>query len=104
MMVNPSRSKIKSAAALAVLSALLFANVLCVAPVLHGKIHGPPSTHDCVVTLIASGNYEVSDAPVVVSGSQPFVEFAADVPLTSLSLPTLFLSASVFEHAPPALS
>jgi hypothetical protein len=103
MKANPSRGKSRSVSTLAVLAALLFANLLCVAPQLHSKIHGP-LTHECAVTLIASGNYEVSDAQPLVSAPQPFVEFSAAITLSSVSVPALFLGASIFEHAPPAFS
>ena len=104
MRANQSRGKVTGISTLAVLTALFFANVLCVMPRLHGKIHNPSANHECAVTLIAAGNYEVNDAPRLVSAPQPFVEFEAAATLPSVSVPALFLSASIFEHAPPAIS
>jgi hypothetical protein len=103
MSASHSRSKI-NVSALAILSALLFASILSVTPRLHERIHNTPLNHECAVTLIASGKYELQNAPALAPTPQSFVEFS---PLTARSLdsvPALFLSASVFERAPPALS
>jgi hypothetical protein len=104
MKANHSRGKLGGVSTLAILAALLFANVLCVMPQLHGKIHNPCANHECAVTLSAAGNYEVNNAPPLVPAPQPLVEFTAAVALPSVSVPTLFLRASIFEHAPPVAS
>lgn len=104
MKADQSRGKINRLSTLAILAALFFANVLCALPQLHGKIHSPSANHECAVTLIAAGNYEVNDAPPAVPVPQPFIEFSAAITLPLVSVPTLFLGASIFEHAPPAFS
>jgi len=104
MMANISRGKASSVSTLAILAAFLFANLLSVTPRLHEKIHGSSVNHECAVTIVASGKYELSDAPPLLQTPQPLVEFPRAVSLPALSIPTLFLSAAVFEHAPPAIS
>jgi hypothetical protein len=96
----------RSLIASALLGALLFAIALSAAPRLHAWIH-PDSdapNHECAVTLIASGSYEHSAAPVVLTLAQPASYFATIPTLKIVWVAAPFLSASIFEHAPPALS
>ena len=104
MKAGLSRGKINSASALAILTAFLFANVLCAAPRLHEKIHGTAPNHECVVTLIASGKCENSDTPPLILAPQPTVQFSTIRSLNPIWVAAPFLGASIFEHAPPALS
>ena len=90
--------------AFAILAAFAFANVLAVAPALHEQIDGSSGTHQCVVTLIATGKYEQSDLPPLIIVPQPAAQFSKIATLNSVWTATPFLSASIFEHAPPALS
>jgi hypothetical protein len=89
-----------------VFASLFLALVFAVAPQLHERIHPDAATgqHECAVTLIASGKYQQSDAPVLVSAPQPAVQFSKIPALRSVWVPAPFLGASIFEHAPPALS
>jgi hypothetical protein len=82
--------------------ALLFA----VSPLLHERVHrdAAASQHECAVTLIASGKYQQSDAPVLVSAPQSSVQFSKIPALNPVWVAAPFLGASIFEHAPPALS
>ena len=90
---------------------LLFAAVtlalgLAASPQLHGRFHpdaGSPS-HECVVTLIATGKCEPAGAPLVPIPPQPAVYFETIPALTPVWVKAPFLGASIFEHAPPALS
>jgi hypothetical protein len=104
MQANSWRSKMNSASALTILAAFLFANVLGVAPRLHEKIHGAAGNHECAVTLIASGKYQQSDAPPVIFAPQPAAQFSKIPALNPIWVAAPFLGASIFEHAPPALS
>ena len=104
MMANLARGKAGSVSAFAILAAFLFANVLCVAPRLHEKLHGSSPNHECAVTLIASGKYQQSDAPVLVLAPKPAAHFSKIPALDPVWVAAPFLGASVFEHAPPALS
>jgi hypothetical protein len=87
-------------------AAFLFAIALGAAPQLHAWLHPDSSSpdHQCAATLIASGNYEHSVLPAVSAPPQPAPQFVAIPTLKAVSVPALFLGASIFEHAPPALS
>ena len=79
--------------------------MLAAAPHLHERIHQPIGTsHECAVTLIASGKYQLNEAPVLVSAPQPAVQFSKIPVLPSVWVPAPFLGASILEHAPPAHS
>jgi hypothetical protein len=87
------------------IGAFLFALLLAAAPQLHERIHQPiGATHECAVTLIATGKYQENDAPPLVSAPQPAVQFSKIPALQSVWVPAPFLGACIFEHAPPALS
>jgi hypothetical protein len=87
-------------------ASLFLALVFAVAPRLHERIHSDAATtqHECAVTLIASGKYQQSDAPVLVSAPQPAAQFAKIPTLHPIWVAAPFLGASIFEHAPPAHS
>jgi hypothetical protein len=105
--MNPAHSRGKISrefSTLAILIALLFASVLCVAPRLHEKLHRPSANHECAVTLIASGKYEQNDAAPVIVVPRPAVQFSKIPALNPIWVAPPFLGASIFEHAPPALS
>jgi hypothetical protein len=104
MKARQSRDKINSVSSLLIVAAFLFANILCAAPRLHEKIHKPSANHECAVTLIGSGKYEQSDAPPLIFAPQPAAQFSKVPALNSIWVAAPFLGASVFEHAPPALS
>jgi hypothetical protein len=80
--------------------------VLAVSPQLHERLHKDSSqpSHECAVTLLASGKCDQSSAPPLLRPPQPAVQFEKTPALNPLWVPAPFLSASVFEHAPPALS
>ncbi len=88
------------------LASFFFALALSVAPQLHQRIHkdAASSQHECAVTLIASGKCQQSDVPVLVSAPQPAVQFSKIPALHPTWVAAPFLGASIFEHAPPALS
>ena len=99
-----SRGKFNGATTLAVIAAFLFANLLCAAPQLHEKIHGPSQNHECAVTLVATGKFEVGTPPALAPAPDSIVEFARPITRPAVSVPPLFLDAAIFEHAPPAVS
>ncbi len=90
----------------ALIGALLLALTLSSAPRLHALLHKDSSAlnHDCAVTLIASGSYDHSAAPVIVVAPQPAEHVATVATFISVWVASPFLGASIFEHAPPALS
>ena len=98
--------KLNVVVASSLLSAFLFALGLAASPQWHARFHadaGSPS-HECAVTLIASGKCEQADAPPVLCAPQPAVVFEKIPALAPVWVAAPFLRASIFEHAPPALS
>ena len=79
--------------------------LVSVSPQLHGSIHNDAnrSDHVCAITLIASGSYEHAGQPPLISAPQFHVCFAAAASLTPTWVKSLFLTAHIFAHAPPAL-
>lgn len=87
------------------ISGFVFALILAAAPHLHERMHQPiGATHECAVTLIATGKYQQNDAPVLVTTPQPAVQFSKIPSLQSVWVPAPFLGACILEHAPPVLS
>ena len=78
---------------------------LSVAPNLHERLHPTAaSSHECAVTLIASGScHHTTAAPLVITPTIA-VQFSKVPALTPQWVESPFLKASVFEHAPPANS
>jgi hypothetical protein len=77
---------------------------LSVSPQLHARVHpdAAKSEHTCAVTLIAAGSYTHSPHVPLISAPFPAVQFAKIPALTPQWVESLFLGATVFEHAPPA--
>jgi hypothetical protein len=83
--------------------AFLWALTLGVSPELHQRVHPDANRvdHSCVATLVSAGQlHHSTPAPLVVvpiPHSQP-----VSIPvLLSTWVASPFLSASIFEHAPP---
>jgi hypothetical protein len=72
---------------------------------LHHRVHADATRveHSCAVTLIASGSYEHTAHPPLVSAPQPEIGFANTAVLYSVWVQPLFLCAHIFAHAPPPL-
>lgn len=108
MKLGPSDGKaiaLRAVVGAGFMSAFLFALLLAAAPQLHERLHQPiGATHECAVTLIASGKYQENDAPPLVSAPQPAVQFSKIPALHPVWVATPFLGACILEHAPPALS
>ena len=87
-------------------AAFLWALALSVSPQLHSRIHSDASNieHTCAITFVASGSYEHAAHPPLVSSPIPDAEFSDVTALVPLWVQSLFLSASIFEHAPPSHS
>jgi hypothetical protein len=87
------------------IGALLFAVVLSAIPQLHERIHdatGSPN-HECVVTLLTSGNCQLTPiTPISLAPPTPPAAFAHV--LVSFHLVSTHLEFSLLEHAPPAIS
>jgi hypothetical protein len=90
--------------AVLVSAVFLWTLALGVSPQLHQRIHSDANRveHTCAATLIASGNYDHSANAPLVSAPIPPLQFSKSPALTPQWVESLFLLASIFEHAPPA--
>jgi hypothetical protein len=96
----------RAAVSVGLIGAFLFATALSASPQLHERFHSDANQaqHECSVTLIAGGNYDhAAPAPVFVRPN--FSTQISDVAtLNPIWVASPFLSASIFEHAPPSVS
>jgi hypothetical protein len=99
-------SLFRSLAAVFVSAAFLWSLALSVSPQLHERVHPDANRadHNCAVTMIAGGNYNHSAHAPLVSAPVPAIQFFKIPALTPQWVESLFLSASIFEHAPPVLA
>jgi hypothetical protein len=99
------KSSTTSRASVAVLSlaAFFWTLTLSASPQLHARVHPDAGRvdHSCAVTFIASGNCDHSPEALYISAPVYLDEFTIPE-LTPLWIGSVFLVASVFEHAPPA--
>ena len=104
--MKSSAANFRLALAAGLLASLFLALVLAAAPGSHLFIHKDAGTtqHECAVTLIGSGKYEVTPTSALICLPQPPVRWAQLPSVHAVWVPTPFLNACVFEHAPPALS
>lgn len=86
-------------------AAFFWALALSVSPQLHERLHSDANRagHSCAVTFIASGTYDHSPSALHITAPVHLDEFRIPE-LTPLWIGSVFLVASVFEHAPPANS
>ena len=98
-------TKRRAAVALAALSAFLLAFVLSAAPALHEHLHSDAahSQHECAISIVESG-VQTANAPLTVAAPQLIALLSSASPLRAVWVPAVFLTARVFEHAPPAFS
>jgi hypothetical protein len=84
--------------------AFFWALALSASPQLHQRVHldANRAEHSCAVTMIASGGYNHVSHPPLVSAPVPVVQFSKIPALISHWVPSPFLGARIFEHAPPA--
>jgi hypothetical protein len=95
----------RAAIHLGLIGGFLFAIALSAAPQLHERIHpdAKQAQHECAITIIAAGNYHHT-TPVIVVAAAPAFEISDSATLKPIWVASPFLSASIFEHAPPALA
>jgi hypothetical protein len=86
--------------------AFLFAFTLAAAPGLHEHLHTDAATaqHECAVTIIGAGKFQLTDSAPAVAPVSSALPFSAVATLHPVWVPSPFLGACIFEHAPPALS
>ena len=89
--------------ALTATAAFLWAIVLSASPGLHQRVHPDAHRldHNCIATLVASGQYQHSTSTPLVALQMPAVEPAIIPIADSAEVPSLFLTARIFEHGPP---
>jgi hypothetical protein len=87
-----------------VTAVFLWTLALSVSPQLHSRIHPDANTveHTCAVTFIASGNFDHAAPPPIIGTPDAVVSFSQVSVRDPFWIPSTFLSASIFEHAPPA--
>lgn len=103
--MNPRNCAARFAAALTV-AGFAWAILLSVAPQWHERIHADANRveHSCAVTFIAAGQCEHSAHAPTATELHPPVSFDRVIVLSCSWVPSLFLSASLLEHAPPTHS
>src|SRR5438034_11661306 len=89
-----------------VFAAFLWTLALSVSPHLHQRVHADANRmeHNCAATMIASGSYNHAAHVPLVSAPVPSAHFSKIPALTPQWVESPFLSACIFEHAPPARS
>src|SRR6266403_393801 len=87
-----------------VCAAFLSALALSVSPRWHELVHpnAKATHHECAVTLIGSGSYQQANFAPLVAAPVPALQFCFIPALCSIWVPSPFLGARIFEHAPPA--
>ena len=85
-------------------AAFLWALALSASPQLHQRVHKDANRveHNCAATMIASGSYDHSAHPPVVSAPARALQFSKILALTPQWVAVSFLGARIYEHAPPA--
>jgi hypothetical protein len=85
-------------------AAFVVALALSAVPRWHELIHADAnsSQHECAVTLIRSGNYHKPAPAPLVAAPVPAYHFAFLPALHPVWVASPFVSARIFEHAPPA--
>ena len=94
----------QGAVAVLLLAHLMIVVMLAASPHLHQLFHhdADHGSHECVVTLMISGGSDGSSAPQVLVACFTFpTVFNFSFETHSHDVAPLFLSAHVFEHAPP---
>jgi len=95
----------RASVAVLALAAFFWTLTLSASPRLHERLHSDANQveHSCAVTFIASGSCDHSSEALYISAPVFLDEFRIPE-LTPLWIGSVFLVASVFEHAPPANS
>ena len=85
-------------------AAFIWTLALSVSPQLHERIHPDANRvdHSCAVTFVASGSFNHSIQPPLITEPPVRFEFQKLSALNPISVESPFLLARIFEHAPPA--
>jgi hypothetical protein len=84
-------------------AAFLWALALSASPQLHQRFHPDANRveHSCAVTMIVSGSFNHVSHPPLISLQVPIIQFSEIPTLIPQWVESPFLSARIFEHAPP---
>jgi hypothetical protein len=87
-------------------AAFLWTVALAVSPVLHQRVHASANQgeHSCAATFVAAGSYYHASAPLTIAIATPARKFVTANTLNPCWVASPFLSATIFEHAPPSQS
>jgi len=96
---------IRASVAVLASAAFFWTLAISVSPQLHARVHSDANQieHSCAATLIASGSCDHSPSALLIRAPVHLDEFKIPE-LTPLWVGSVFLIASVFEHAPPSLA
>jgi hypothetical protein len=99
-----STNRGRAFAAAFVSAAFLWALALNASPQLHQRVHPDANRveHSCAVTMITSGSYNHVSHPPLLGAPLPVIQFSKIPALIPHWVPSPFLGARIFEHAPPA--
>lgn len=105
-MVPHSPNRWRAFTAAFVSAAFLWTLALSASPQLHQRVHKDANRveHTCAATMVASGSYDHAAHLSLVSAPAPAVQFSKIPALTPQWVESPFLSARIFEHAPPVLA
>jgi hypothetical protein len=98
-----SRNQRRAFVAVCVFAAFLWALALSASPQLHQRVHSDANRveHNCAATMIASGSYNYAAHVSLVTAPIPAHQFSKIPALIPCWVKSPFLSACIFEHAPP---
>ena len=87
-------------------AAFIWSLALSVSPQLHERVHpdANQSNHECAITLVAAGNCHHATTGPLIMVPVPVIQFSDLATLDSTWVPSPFLGASIFEHAPPVFA
>jgi hypothetical protein len=87
-------------------AAFLSALALSVLPQWHELVHSDAKAprHECAVTLVSAGNYQQPAPTPLVAAPAPALQFSFVVALHPVWVASPFVSARIFEHAPPTIA
>jgi hypothetical protein len=104
MMRNRDGARWRNALVCLLITEFLIIAGLAASPQLHQLFHhdADHGDHECIVTVMISGGSDGSPTPQILEAGGAFpTAFAFSPELQSHDVASIFLSAHVFEHAPP---
>ena len=96
----------RRAVGLGLIGAFLFGIALSDLPQVHERVHPDANQpqHECAITVISHGKCDLNENGPVIHPGSPASDANFVLPFRAAVIAPLFLSARIFEHAPPAHS